>query len=246
MSYPFQENTEMVSSLKSYGYILNRRPFRENSLLLDIFTEDFGRICCVARPAKKRGKILKGNLEPFRYLFLQWTGKGDVQTLTEADERGRHTIPPSEMMLGLYLNELILLLTRQHVSIPELFSAYKYTLHKMGDTTINRHIMMRFEVYLLACLGYSLDLDNHEISQTKEAISKEIRYCFSLDSGLTSISQDTIKDASTIEVTSDLLLALQDIQNMQESHWKQLRHFLDRVFILLAPRTINSRKLLVL
>ena len=60
---------------QSFAYILNRRPFRDTSLLLDIFTEDFGRICCVARPAKKRGKIVKAHTEPFRYLHLQWIGK---------------------------------------------------------------------------------------------------------------------------------------------------------------------------
>ena len=106
---------------KSFGYVLNRRPFRDTSLLLDIFTEDYGRICCVARPAKKRGKIVKGNTEPFRYLHLQWIGKGDVQTLVEADERGRHEIPPSELMMGLYLNELLLLMRFE-----------VYMLHIMG------------------------------------------------------------------------------------------------------------------
>ena len=129
-------------------------------MLVDIFSEDYGRICCVARPAKKRGKIVKGNLEPFRYLNIQWIGKGDVQTLTEADERGRHNVPPSEMLLGLYLNELLLLLTRQHVVLPDIFKAYKYTLHKLSDPLINKQIVMRFELYLLQSLGYPIQLPN--------------------------------------------------------------------------------------
>lgn len=228
---------------RSFGYILNRRPFRESSFLTDIFTEDFGRICCVARPAKKRGKVVKGNLEPFRYLNLQWLGKGDVQTLTEADERGRHDIPPSEMMLGLYLNELLLLLTRQHVAQPELFSAYKYTLHKLGDAKINRHIMMRFEIYLLACLGYPLEIPPHIDSQ--DTVKRN--YIFDPDEGMILESDTRVSlhlHTNKILINEDLLLALQDIQNMQESHWRELRRFLDKVFFELAPRTINSRKLL--
>lgn len=223
---------------QSFGYILNHRPFRDNSLLLDIFTEDQGRICCVARPAKKRGKVLRGSIEPFRYLHLQWIGKGDVQTLTEADERGRHSIPPSELMLGLYLNELLLRLTQQHAPLPELFSAYKYTLHKLNDPLINKHIMMRFELFLLASLGFPIAL------QTDEAIYPEMRYRFSLEEGIVPSNELLNHQVKMVNIEGDLLIALQDIQSLQENHWKQLRIFLDDVFLLLTPRAINARKLL--
>ncbi len=214
----------------SFAYILNTRPFRENSLLVDLFTEDAGKICCVARPAKKRGKVLKGTLQPFRYLHIQWIGKGDVQTLTDADERGRHTIPPSELMMGLYLNELLLLLTHQHTPMPALFSAYKYTLHKLNDTSLNQQILMRFEVYLLAEIGY--DLIAHEC--------KAPYLRFTPDEGLIA----TLTKRSGAIISIELLLALQDIQNMTESQWRELRVFLDATFALLTPRKINTRRLL--
>ena len=223
--------------MQSFGYILNHRPFRDNSLLVEIFTEDYGRICCVARPAKKRGKVLRGSLEPFRYLQLNWIGKGDVQTLIEADERGRHTIPASEMMMGLYINELLLLLLQQHAPKPALFSAYKYTLHKLGDTEINKQIMMRFELYLLASLGLPIEL------QSDEAISSEMRYRFSLEEGLI-LTSDHVVNSSSITIGGGLLLALKNMQSLQEHDWRQLRIFLDAVFLRLTPRTINSRKLL--
>jgi len=234
---------------QSFAYILNRRPFRDSSLLLDIFSEDFGRICCVARPAKKRGKVVKGNTEPFRYLHIQWIGKGDVQTLTEADERGRHSIPPSELMLGLYINELILMFMGKHQPYPELFNAYKYTLHKMGDLEINRQILMRFELYLLQSLDHSITVDiTHD--ELESLINSDAYFCFTKDEGLL-LEQEKVFDiqpyqTQKILISAELLLALQDIQNMQESHWKELRAFLDKVFKALAPRPINSRKLLLL
>ena len=229
---------------QSFGYILKRRAYRDTSLLVDAFTEDHGRICCVARPAKKRGKIVKGNTEPFRYLHLSWIGKGDVQTLTEADERGRHNIPASELMMGLYLNELLLLLTRQHAPMPELFSAYKYTLHKLGNAEINRQILMRFEIYLLNCLGYPLEVDE----SVDNSMNNNGFYHFTLSDGLVSDTNENLINLSNnsvkILISIELLLALHDIQNMQEFHWQELRVFLDKVFSVLTPRSINSRKYL--
>lgn len=227
---------------QSFGYILNRRPFRETSLLLDIFTEDYGRIRCVARPAKKRGKIVKGNTEPFRYLHLQWIGKGDVQTLVEADERGRHQIPPSELMMGLYVNELLLLLTQQHVSQSELFSAYKYTLHKLGDIQINRQILMRFEIYLLHFLGYPTD--STELSV--EAIAKNVKYQFTSAEGFTELDVASPMSVQTPIINAQLLNAIKDMQSMDMEYWTELRPFLDKVFSSLSPRVINTRKLLTL
>jgi len=230
---------------QSLGYILNRRPFRESSQLLDIFTEDYGRICCVARPAKKRGKVVKGDIEPFRMLQMQWIGKGDVQTLIDVEEKGRHDIPPSELMFGLYLNELLLKLTRQHVSQTELFSAYKFTLHKLHDVVINRHILMRFELYLLNMLGYPIDetvISKDELNESSQILS------FNLDDGLI-IKPHTSFDTTSMQsqgitISKELFLALQDIQNMQESEWKALRSFLDKVLSIMVNRPLNSRKFL--
>jgi len=234
---------------QSFAYILNRRPFRDSSLLLDIFTENYGQVCCVARPAKKRGKVVKGHTEPFRYLHLQWIGKGDVQTLTEADERGRHDIPASELMLGLYINELIMLFSRQHVANAELFNAYKYTLHKIGDADINRHILMRFELYLLQSIDFPISVDKTQ-EELLNLITAKTNFSFTKEQGLiqenSESSNMTYRQSQQILISADLLLALQDIQNMQESHWQELRSFLDKVFNFLTPKPINTRKLLSL
>lgn len=228
---------------QSFAYVLKQRPFRDNSVLVDLFTENYGRICCVARPAKKRGKILKGSLEQFRYLKIQWIGNGNVQTLTETDERGRHSIPPSELMLCLYINELILLFTRRHNAQAELFSAYKYTLHKMADAQVNRQVLMRFEMYLLANLGYALD-------NYLSPLNEKMRYIFTEETGLICEKLDgestRISSPHNIYINGSLLLALQDIQNMQDCHWQELRVALDAIFTRLAPRVINTRKLLKL
>jgi hypothetical protein len=73
-------------------------------------------------------------------------------------------------------------------------------------------------------------------------------YHFSLSDGLVlDLDQNSVnqsnKSVNTL-ISKELLLALHDIQNMQESHWIELRAFLDKVYSAISPRNINSRKYL--
>ena len=59
-------------------------------------------------------------------------------------------------------------------------------------------------------------------------------YQFSTDEGLVlGLAEDSKaahESSHNILISTKLLLALHDIQNMQESQWKELRQFLDKVF----------------
>ncbi|RTZ65582.1 MAG: DNA repair protein RecO [Aquificaceae bacterium] len=228
---------------ESFGYILRNRPFRENSRLLDVFTEESGRIPCIARPAKKRGKVMAGTLEPFRYLHLQWVGRGDVFTLTQADERGRHNLPNSELFTGLYLNELVYRLSQQHQATPELFQAYKQTLHRMIDPYTNPKALMRFELFLLETLGYGINL--YEEDSNSDGIIPQQRYRYIPQHGI--IKNDPeIQQADGFILSGNLLVALRDLNTMHVENWQELRTFLDKIILLLVGKPLNSRKFLKL
>ena len=64
----------------SPAFILRRNPYRDTSLLLDMFTCDAGKITCVAKFGQGKGTRSKGMLEPFRQLEASWVGKGEVFT----------------------------------------------------------------------------------------------------------------------------------------------------------------------
>ena len=228
---------------ESFGYILRNRPFRENSRLLDIFTEENGRIPCVARPVKKRGKVMAGTLEPFRYLHLQWQGRGDVFTLTQADERGRHKLPNSELLTGLYLNELVYRLSQQHQATPELFQAYKQTLHRMIDPHINPQALMRFELFLLETLGYEINLYEDDSSGEKIVVQHCYRYI--PQHGIIKNSPET-QQADGFILSGNLLTALRDLNTMQGENWQELRTFLDKIILFLVGKPLNSRQFLTL
>ena len=100
---------------------------------------------------------------------------------------------------------------------------------------------------MAATLGYPFDT---YIPLSSSNAKSNTRYIFREEDGF--ISEDLMSSelltlsAQNIYISSDLLLAIQNIQSMQKSHWVELRSFLDRVLSQLAPRTIKARKLLSL
>ncbi|MGL4455418.1 MAG: DNA repair protein RecO, partial [Plesiomonas sp.] len=67
------------------GFVLHARPYSETSLMLDVFTEDQGRMRILAKGARSRRSNLKGCLQPFTPLLLRWSGRGEVKTLRSAE-----------------------------------------------------------------------------------------------------------------------------------------------------------------
>lgn len=62
------------------AYVIHRRPWRETSLLVDLFTLNHGRLSVVARGASGSKSALKAQLQPFQPLLLDWVGRGDLKT----------------------------------------------------------------------------------------------------------------------------------------------------------------------
>jgi DNA repair protein RecO (recombination protein O) len=91
------------------AYILHSRPYRESSLLLEAMGREHGRIGLVARGARGARSRWKNMLQPFRPLLLSWTQRGELGTLTGADQVAS---PPAlageSLFCGLYANELMI------------------------------------------------------------------------------------------------------------------------------------------
>ena len=68
------------------SYILHARHYRESSLLLEAYSRNHGRVGIVARGARGSRSRWKNVLQPFRPLLLSWNQRGELGTLTEADQ----------------------------------------------------------------------------------------------------------------------------------------------------------------
>jgi DNA repair protein RecO (recombination protein O) len=146
------------------AFLLQAHPYRETSLVVDVFSRDHGRIGLVARGAKRPRAALRGVLVEFQPLELGWFGAGELRTLARAEwQRAWPMLAGPRLLLGYYLNELLQRLLAREDAHPALFDLYSDTLQKLAlaptDTMQHEVLLRRFEKALLRELGYGLTLD---------------------------------------------------------------------------------------
>jgi len=142
-------------------YVLHGRPYRDSSLLLEVFTADYGRLSLVARGARRssRGGSAAALLQPFRPLLLSFSGRSELKTLTGSEAAGAPLgLRGERLFSGLYLNELVVRLLHRHDPHPALFAMYGATLAGLDAGGAIDGLLRRFELTLLEELGYRLEL----------------------------------------------------------------------------------------
>lgn len=140
--------------------VLHQRPFKESSLLVELFSSLHGRVGAVAKGAR-RGKSAKlRQLQAFRPLSVGWNGRGELKTVTHAEATAADVaLTGIKLISGFYLNELIVRLLPRDDAHPELYSAYTAALTGLRDSEQPERVLRIFEKRLLMALGYGLILD---------------------------------------------------------------------------------------
>lgn len=188
--------------------ILHRRPYRDTSLLVEAFSCEHGRVGLVARGANRGRGRLRGLLRPFAPLLLSWSGRGELLTLTGAEEQQQALwLPAGRLLSGLYLNELLIALLARHDPHPLLFDDYWQALNGLADAEDEESVLRRFEVRLLARLGYGLQLEREADGDAPIQAGQTYRYV--LEQG--PLSAATGADGITISGHSLLALARGDL-----------------------------------
>ncbi len=107
------------------GYVLHSYPYRETSLILQVWTEKHGRLGLVAKGARRPKSSTRSVLTPFQLLSLSWFGRGELRTLKTAEPASPCTpLGGQSLLSAFYLNELLLKLTHRDDPHEGLFAAY--------------------------------------------------------------------------------------------------------------------------
>lgn len=193
------------------AFVLHRRPYRETSWLLEVFSRDHGRIGLVARAARQSRPRGGNVLEPARELLLSWTMRGDLGQLGQAESASMLPGLGGEQLLSaLYLNELLLRLTTRHDPHPALFDYYRTAIHDLTRAAGSAIPLRRFEQQLLQELGYGLNLER---DSEGAAIRAEAYYDYRMGQGACPLQDDT----SAVAIRGDVLLAMRE-DRLEESH----------------------------
>lgn len=164
------------------AFLLHARPFSESSLVLDVFARNHGRLALLARGARRPRSALRSVLIGFQPLELGWFGGGEVKTLAKAEWIGGLPLLTGKcLLLGYYLNELLLKLMPREDAHPLLFDAYASALVALAGGAEESAELRRFEKTLLRELGYGLALDREAGSGTP--VLRDQRYVYQIESG---------------------------------------------------------------
>ena len=138
------------------AFLIHRRAYKDNSLLLDFLTLDHGRIRLIGRGVRQA----KANIQMFQHLRISYAGKGELKTLThwEVEDVPRQ-LKGEALILCLYVNELITRLIHEHDPHPQIFELYQQFVTQMNDSDQQHQywLLRIFENNLLSELGYGLD-----------------------------------------------------------------------------------------
>ena len=205
------------------AYVLHSYPFRETSLIVEVFSRDHGRVALLARGARRPRSALRGLLLAFQPLELGWAGKGEVQTLMKAEwQGGQPLLSGKALFFGYYLNELLLHMLPREDAHTALFVAYSAVLKRFSDD-LQEADLRRFERALLQELGYGLTL-THDAQGL--VIDPDAHYAYEIERGpvrldragssalsvrgktLLELAGDTFSDAATQGEAKQLMRAL--------------------------------------
>jgi len=221
-------------------YILHQRSYRETSLILDLFSRDYGKIVVVAKGAKRRKPGFGALLQMHQRLCISWSGKGEMGTLTAVEIDGELLhLTGRWLMIAFYLNELLMRLLHRHEGHPELFDAYDRALRKLDRRESEHPTLRAFELQLLQSLGYGLVL-NHD-ADTGEKIDPDKVYFYRPDHGPTATLQ---QEANGIRVSGRALDALNRGDFGDESLMNEAKHLIHNILkIYLGHKPLASREL---
>lgn len=139
--------------------MLHSYPHKETSLIVDVFTREYGRIALVAKGAKRPHSQLRGVLQTFQPLQAGWTGKSELRILTGAEwVGGMLPLEKTALLCGFYLNELLVKLLARDDPHPVLFDHYVATLNQLAHNEPPPIVLRKFERALLKETGVAADL----------------------------------------------------------------------------------------
>lgn len=233
------------------AYLLHRRPFQNTSLLVDFFCLDYGMVRAVAKGARREKSKYRALLQLFQPLLVSFSGRGEVKTVTGV-ETGLSAIKlkGERLFSGMYVNELLARLLHNHVEHTALYQRYQESLIALAGEADMQTVLRRFELELLAQLGYGINLNTDCLRH--EPIAGDASYRFTPDVGFELVTASTgVAEVAAERANSELfagehLIALRQMDLADVAIARSAKRLL-RIALgaHLGGKPLNSRSLFI-
>ncbi|WP_137718809.1 DNA repair protein RecO [Methylobacillus flagellatus] len=221
-------------------YVLHTYPFKETSLVVELFSRELGRVAAVAKGARRPRSAMRGMLQSFQPLLGTWSGKAELKNLHSLEwGSGLLLLQGEALMCGFYLNELLLRLLPREDAHDGLFDFYGLTLRVLASGGETATTLRRFELQLLQQLGYAVPLLQDE---TGQPIQAERAYDYQAERGACRATQAQsgvrLQGKTLLDMSAD---DYSDPLTQQQS--KQLMRML--LAFYLGDQPLHTRQLLI-
>jgi len=221
-------------------YVLHTYPFKETSLVVELFSQQYGRVAAVAKGARRPHSAMRGMLQSFQMLSGTWSGKNELKTLHSLEwSAGLSLIKGEALMCGFYINELLLRLLPRVDSHETLFAHYQLALLTLANQSDLATTLRQIELRLLQEMGYAVPLMTDE---NDGAIEADKMYRYEAEYGACELKATKIG----VQLSGQTLLdmARDDYSNEQtQMQSKQLMRYLLAHY--LGDKPLHTRQLLI-
>lgn len=223
------------------GFVLHSYPYKETSLIVDVFSRDYGRLSLVAKGAKRPTSALRSVLQTFQPLSISWTGKSEVRTLTAAEwVGGMLPLERSALLCGFYLNELLVKFLLRDESNTVLFDSYVSSLNQLAHNESAAIVLRKFELILLQQAGLLGDL-TYCINSRRRILAEEL---YVLEPGVGVRLAGLVENLPQVSGKTLLDMSVGSYYDPQtQAQSKQLMRFLLSFHLHGAP--FNTRQILI-
>lgn len=174
----------MMRVIEEPAFVLHAIPYKETSLILDVFTRHYGRVALIAKGAKRPHSALRPVLQQFQPIHIQFSGKLELKTLTKSEWTGGVVpLAGDALLCGFYMNELIVKFLAREDAYESLFDDYHQTIAQLSLAKDQFEKILRpFEIRLLQETGYCALLDICQ--ETGNVLEPQIDYVYQPEVGV--------------------------------------------------------------
>lgn len=227
----------------SPAFILHVRKFRDTSVIIDLLTEQEGRVAAVMRGVRTRKSKTAAFVRPFTQVLVSWFGRGELKTVKTMDFPVRAAaLSGDALMLGMYVNELLVRLLGKFEPVPDIFSAYGELLDRLERGDAMMPALRHFELVLLAALGYGITFDIE--AETGQPVRSQALYRYTPDEGFHRLDNGVAEPSSRQVFRGDVLLAISEGKLTDPEVDRSARQVIrSSIGALLGGRELKSREL---